>query len=101
MVLQADSEGHFPKPIKLGRSSRWYKRKWSSGCNNELRNHEEQQHESVVMLVRWQCAKCQRWYCGNSPVPGAGDTPAYLSADTLRSPTVSHHFLTDSSFHSY
>ncbi|WP_157942704.1 helix-turn-helix transcriptional regulator, partial [Escherichia coli] len=20
------SEGHFPKPIKLGRSSRWYKR---------------------------------------------------------------------------
>ncbi len=41
----------------------------------------------VVMPVRWQCAKCRRWYCGKeiSPVPGAGDTPAYLSADTLRS----------------
>lgn len=40
------SEGHFPKPIKLGRSSRCTKVKWSSGCNNELRNHEEQQHET-------------------------------------------------------
>ncbi len=97
MVLQAVSEGHFPKPIKLGRSSRWYKVKWSSGCSSELRNHEEQ-HETVVMPVRCQCAKCRRWYCGNRPVPGAGDTPAHLSADTLWSPTVCHHFLTDSSF---
>ncbi|HBI7452802.1 TPA: hypothetical protein K8U09_002420 [Escherichia coli] len=39
------SEGHFPKPIKLGRSSM----------------------KRVVMPVRWQCAKCRRWYCGNQP----------------------------------
>ncbi|MBW6101126.1 hypothetical protein HTY54_14645 [Escherichia coli] len=27
----------------------------------------------VVMPVRWQCAKCRRWYCGNQPCPpGAG-----------------------------
>ena len=42
------SEGHFPKPIKLGRSSM----------------------KRVVMPVRWQCAKCRRWYCGNQPCPG-------------------------------
>ncbi len=41
------SEGHFPKPIKLGRSSL----------------------KRVVMPVRWQCAKCQRWYCGSRPCP--------------------------------
>ncbi|MGP6208484.1 helix-turn-helix transcriptional regulator [Escherichia coli] len=29
------SEGHFPKPIKLGRSSRWYK---SEVCSNESRD---------------------------------------------------------------
>lgn len=23
----------------------------------------------VVMPVRWQCAKCQRWYCGTRPCP--------------------------------
>lgn len=23
----------------------------------------------VVMPVRWQCAKCRRWYCGNQPCP--------------------------------
>ncbi|MCZ5508416.1 hypothetical protein O5551_25455 [Escherichia coli] len=23
----------------------------------------------VVMPVRWQCAKYQRWYCGNQPCP--------------------------------
>ncbi|EHS1278928.1 hypothetical protein KVY34_003856 [Escherichia coli] len=22
----------------------------------------------VVMPVRWQCAKCQRWYCGTLPL---------------------------------
>ena len=42
------SEGHFPKPIKLGRSSM----------------------KRVVMPVRWQCAKCRRWYCGNQSCPG-------------------------------
>ncbi|ESD37620.1 hypothetical protein HMPREF1602_03593 [Escherichia coli 907889] len=23
----------------------------------------------VVMPVRWQCAKCRRWYCGARPCP--------------------------------
>ena len=52
------SEGHFPKPIKLGRSSRWYK--------SEV---EQWMQKRVVMPVRWQCAKCRRWYCGNQPCP--------------------------------
>lgn len=79
------SEGHFPKPIKLGRSSRWYKVKWSSGCNNELRNHEEQQHETccdastlamckMPALVLWNPALPWCWRhlrsssCRHSPV---------------------------------
>ncbi|HFW6977517.1 TPA: hypothetical protein ACIC70_003618 [Escherichia coli] len=39
------SEGYFSKPIKLVRSSM----------------------KRVVMPVRWQCARCQRWYCGILP----------------------------------
>ncbi len=52
----------------------------------------------VVIPVRWQCARCQRWYCGVGPVPGAGP-PVNLPV----SPPVSQQFviLTDSSFLSY
>ncbi|HBH4509723.1 TPA: hypothetical protein ACNTIF_004948 [Escherichia coli] len=23
--------------------------------------------KGIVIPVRWQCAKCWRWYCGNQP----------------------------------
>lgn len=70
------SEGHFPKPIKLGRSSRWYKSeveqwKWSRAVdvatNRGILGGSSMKR--VVMPVRWQCAKCQRWYCGTRPCP--------------------------------
>ncbi len=45
----------------------------------------------VVMPVRWQCAKCQRWYCGNQPCPWCwrhpdlSDAGPYLTPLTCRS----------------
>ncbi|WP_166740914.1 hypothetical protein [Escherichia coli] len=32
----------------------------------------------VVMPVRWQCAKCQRWYCGTRPLVLATFTFIFL-----------------------
>lgn len=84
------SEGHFPKPIKLRAAAAGTKVKWSSGCSSELRNHEEQQHET--------CCNTSAGIAEISPVSDAGDTPAHLSADSSGLPTVCHHFLTDSSF---
>lgn len=79
------SEGHFPKPIKLGAAAAGTKVKWSSGCSNESRNPGGSSMKRVVMPVRWQCAKCQRWYCGTRPCPGAGDIYVHLLADILQS----------------
>ncbi|EFA4493746.1 hypothetical protein PTU37_004098 [Escherichia coli] len=62
------SEGHFPKPIKLGRSSM----------------------KRVVMPVRWQCAKCRRWYCGNQPCPGCW---RYSREPSSRHSPVSQQFV--------
>ena len=78
------SEGHFPKPIKLGRSSRWYKVKWSSGCNNELRNHEEQQHETCCDASTLAMQNASAGIVEISPVPGAGDIYVHLLADILQ-----------------
>ena len=68
------SEGHFLNPSNWGAAAAGTKVKWSSGCSNESRHHEGSSMKRVVMPVRWQCAKYQRWYCGNQPCPlGAGD----------------------------
>ncbi|XBY10443.1 hypothetical protein ABR759_09330 [Escherichia coli] len=48
--------------------------KWSSGCSSELRNHEEQQHETCCNAST--LAMCENAGAGIveiSPVPGAGD----------------------------
>ncbi|WP_187640592.1 hypothetical protein [Escherichia coli] len=54
----------------------------------------------VVMPVRWQCAKCRRWYCGNQPCPWCwrAQIPLIFLLAPSGQPTVCHHFLTDSSF---
>lgn len=62
------SEGHFPKPIKLGRSSRWYKSEVEQWM---------QQHET--------CCNVGAGIAEISPVPGAGDITVHLPADPLRS----------------
>ena len=53
------SEGHFPKPIKLGRSSRWYKSEVEQWMQQRIM--EGRSMKRVVIPVRWQCARCQRW----------------------------------------
>lgn len=63
------SEGHFPKPIKLGRSSRWYKSEVEQWMQQRIEESRGSSMKRVVMPVRWQCAKCQRWYCGTRPCP--------------------------------
>ncbi|MCD9245022.1 hypothetical protein [Escherichia coli] len=54
----------------------------------------------VVMPVRWQCAKCRRWYCGNQPCPWCW---RHSRSSFCWHPPVSQQFviLTDSSFLSY
>lgn len=84
------SEGHFPKPIKLGRSSRWYKSEVEQWMQQRIEESRGQQHET--------CCNAGAGIAEISPVPDAGDTPAHLSADSSGQPTVCHHFLTDSSF---
>ncbi len=79
------SEGHFPKPIKLGRSSRWYKSEVEQWMQQRIEESRGSSMKRVVMPVRWQCAKCQRWYCGSRPCPGAGDIYVHLLADILQS----------------
>ena len=61
------SEGYFPKPIKLGRSSRWYKSEVEQWMQQRIM--EGRSMKRVVIPVRWQCARCQRWYCGVGPCP--------------------------------
>ena len=88
------SEGHFPKPIKLGRSSRWYK--------SEVRNHEEQQHETCCdasTLAMCKMPALVLWKSALSLV--LATLPLIFPLTPSGQPTVSHHFLTDSSFHSY
>ncbi len=63
------SEGHFPKPIKLGRSSRWYKSEVEQWMQQRIEESRGAALKRVVMPVRWQCAKCRRWYCGNQLCP--------------------------------
>ena len=80
------SEGHFPKPIKLGRSSRWYKREVEQGMQQRI---EESRGGAALNVLG-----CR--YAGNvqnagagiaeiSPVPGAGDITVHFPADPLRS----------------
>ncbi len=40
------SEGHFPKPIKLGRSSRWYKSEVEQWMQQRIEESGGQQHET-------------------------------------------------------
>ena len=56
------SEGHFPKPIKLGRSSRWYK--------SEVEQWMQNASAGIVEP---------------GPAPGAGDIYVHLLADILQS----------------
>lgn len=62
------SEGHFPKPIKLGRSSRWYKSEVEQWMQQRIEESRGSSMKRVVMPVRWQCAKCQRWWAPTLPI---------------------------------
>ncbi|WP_407579846.1 hypothetical protein, partial [Escherichia coli] len=76
--------------------------KWSSGCNNELRNHEEQQHETCCdasTLAMCKMPALVLWKSALSLV--LATLPLIFPLTPSGQPTVSHHFLTDSSFHSY
>ena len=55
------SEGHFPKPIKLGRSSRWYK--------SEVEQWMQQRIEESRGAAAKNVLQCRRWYCGYQPCP--------------------------------
>ncbi len=61
------SEGHFLNPSNWGAAAAGTKVKWSSGCSNESRHHEGQQHETccnagtlamckIPALVLWKSA---------------------------------------------
>ncbi len=61
------SEGHFPKPIKLGRSSRWYKSEVEQWMQQRIEASRGQQHETccnagtlamckIPALVLWKSA---------------------------------------------
>ncbi len=53
----------------------------------------------VVMPVRWQCAKCRRWYCGNQLCPRVLATLPFIFLLTLSGqPAGCSSFLTDSLF---
>ncbi len=79
------SEGHFPKPIKLGRSSRWYKSEVEQWMQQRIEESRGQQHETccnagtlamckMPALVLWKPALPWCWRhlrsssCRHSPV---------------------------------
>ncbi len=79
------SEGHFLNPSNWGAAAAGTKVKWSSGCSSELRNHEEQQHETCCnasTLAMCEMPALVLWKSALSPVL-ALTTPAHLSAGTL------------------
>ena len=70
MVLQADQWRPFPETHQAGPQQPLVQ-KWS-GAVDAAANWGITRSSSmkrVVMPVRWQCAKCRRWYCGNQPCP--------------------------------
>ena len=75
------SEGHFPKPIKLGRSSRWYKSEVERGCNSESRNPGGQQHETCCNASTR--AMCKMPALGGTYVTNTGLMATYGGQFTL------------------
>ncbi|MED9758067.1 hypothetical protein RCO04_06870, partial [Escherichia coli] len=69
---------------------------------NELRNHEEQQHETCCdasTLAMCKMPALVLWKSALSLV--LATLPLIFPLTPSGQLTVSHHFLTDSSFHSY
>lgn len=79
------SEGYFPKPIKLGRSSRWYKSEVEQWMQQRIEESRGQQHETccnastlamckmpALVLRKSALSWCWRHYrsssCRHSPV---------------------------------
>lgn len=78
--------------------------KWSSGCSNVSKHHGEPQYERYCdtgSLAMCKMLALVLWESAISPVPGAGDIPVHLPADTPCQPAGCYPFLTYSSFHSY
>ncbi len=76
---------NFLNPSKWGAAAAGTKVKWSSGCSSELRNHEEQQHETCCnasTLAMCEMPALVLWKSALSLVL-ALTTPAHLSAGTL------------------
>lgn len=71
------SEGHFPKPIKLGRSSRWYKSEVEQWMQQRIEESWGQQHET--------CCNASAGIVEPGPAPGACDIYVHLLADILQS----------------
>ena len=86
-------------PSNWGVAAAGTKVKWSSGCSSELRNHDEQQHETCCNASTLAMCKMPALVLRKSALsPVLATLPLIFLLTPSGQPTVCHHFLTDSSF---
>lgn len=95
------SEGHFPKPIKLGAAAAGTKVKWSSGCCSVSKHHGEPQYERYCdtgSLAMYKMPALVLWESALSLVLA---TFPFIFLLIPSCQPAGDPFLTYSSFHSY
>lgn len=96
------SEGHFPKPIKLGRSSRWYKSEVEQWMQQRIEESRGQQHETCCYASTLAMCKMPALVLWNPALPLVlAIFPFIFLLIPSGQPAGCYPFLTYSSFHSY
>jgi predicted DNA-binding transcriptional regulator AlpA len=57
-------DGKFPKPIKLGRSSRWLESEVEAWLQQRITDSGADAMQASKIPPRWICDKCRRQFCG-------------------------------------
>ncbi|STM31236.1 putative regulatory protein [Escherichia coli] len=79
------SEGHFPKPIKLGRSSRWYKSEVEQWMQQRIEESRGQQHETCCNASTLAMCKMPALVLWNPALPLVLATFTFIFLQTFSS----------------